>query len=80
MDKLYIAPVERRYKNGAASIRNLSADQENAFFTDGVQDEILTELTNRGQELHMRQLARLSFLSLHTVQEEFARLHAAPLV
>ncbi|HEX7517944.1 MAG TPA: helix-turn-helix transcriptional regulator [Chthoniobacterales bacterium] len=46
-----------------------------------VRAEILRLLlTNRGQELYVRQLARLSFLSLHTVQEELAKLHAAHLV
>jgi DNA-binding transcriptional ArsR family regulator len=46
-----------------------------------VRAEILRLLlTNRGQELYVRELARLSFLSLHTVQEELAKLHAADLV
>jgi hypothetical protein len=36
--------------------------------------------TNPRQELYVRQLARLSFLSLHTVQQELANLHAARLV
>src|SRR5450759_5711787 len=46
-----------------------------------VRAEILRLLlTNWGQEPYVRQLARLSFLSLHTVQEELAKLHAADLV
>lgn len=46
-----------------------------------VRAEILRLLlTNSGQELYVRELARLSFLSLHTVQEELAKLHAADLV
>ena len=46
-----------------------------------VRAEILRLLlTNRGQELYVRQLARLSFLSLRTVQDELAKLHAAQLV
>jgi hypothetical protein len=43
--------------------------------------EILRLLfTNPRQELYVRQLARLSFLSLHTVQVELARLHVAQLL
>ena len=46
-----------------------------------VRAEILRLLfTNPGQELYVRQLALLSFLSLHTVQDELAKLHAAQLV
>jgi hypothetical protein len=46
-----------------------------------VRAEILRLLfTNPRQELYVRQLARLSFLSLHTVQQELANLHAARLV
>ena len=46
-----------------------------------VRAEILRLLlTNRGQELYVRELARLSFLSLRTVQDELAKLHAARLV
>ena len=40
--------------------------------------EILRLLfTNPQQELYVREMARLSFLSLHTVQEELAKLYAA---
>ena len=46
-----------------------------------VRAEILRLLlTNRGQELYVRQLARLSYLSLHTVQDELGKLSAAGLV
>ena len=46
-----------------------------------VRAEILRLLfTNRGQELYVRQLARLSFLTLHTVQQELGNLRAAGLV
>ncbi len=46
-----------------------------------VRAEILRLLfTNPRQELYVRQLAALSFLSLHTVQRELANLHAAGLV
>jgi hypothetical protein len=46
-----------------------------------VRAEILRLLfTNPSQELYVRQLARLSFLALHTVQVELANLHAARLV
>ena len=46
-----------------------------------VRAEILRLLfINRGQELYVRQLASMSFLSLHTVQDELAKLHAANLV
>ena len=36
--------------------------------------------TNPNQELYVRELARLSFLSLHTVQDELANLYAAKLL
>lgn len=43
--------------------------------------EILRLLfTNPRQELYVRQLARLSFLTLHHVQTELASLHAAHIV
>ena len=43
--------------------------------------EILRLLfTNPRQELYVRQLARLSFLSLHPVQKELANLYAAGIV
>jgi predicted transcriptional regulator len=46
-----------------------------------VRAEILRLLfTNPGQELYVRELARLCYLSLHTVQEELANLHAAGIV
>lgn len=46
-----------------------------------VRAEILRLLlTNKGQELYVRELARLSFLSLRTVQDELAKLRAARLV
>ena len=46
-----------------------------------VRAEVLRLLfTNPGQELYVRQLARLSFLSLHTVQDELAKLRNARLV
>ena len=46
-----------------------------------VRAEILRLLfINRGQELYVRELARLSFLSLHTVQDELGKLQAANLV
>ncbi len=46
-----------------------------------VRAEILRLLfTNPRQELYVRELARLSFLSLQTVQDELARLQAAALV
>ncbi len=37
-------------------------------------------LTNPRQQLYVRQLARLSFLTLHHVQRELALLHAAGIV
>jgi hypothetical protein len=47
----------------------------------GARAEILRLLfTNPRQELYVRQLARLSFLSLHTVQVELANLLAARLL
>jgi DNA-binding GntR family transcriptional regulator len=43
--------------------------------------EILRLLfTNPGQELFVRELARLSFLSLQTVQDELGKLQAAQLI
>lgn len=46
-----------------------------------VRAEVLRLLfTNRGQELYVRQIAQLSFLSLHTVQHELAKLAAAGLL
>ena len=46
-----------------------------------VRAEILRLLfTNEGQELYVRELTRLSFLSLRTVQDELAKLRAAGLV
>lgn len=36
--------------------------------------------TNPKQELYVRELARLSFLSLQTVQDELAKLEAAKLI
>jgi predicted transcriptional regulator len=46
-----------------------------------VRAEVLQLLfTNPGQELYVRELARLSFLSLQTVQDELAKLEAANLI
>ena len=46
-----------------------------------VRAEILRLLfTNPRQELYVRELARLSFLSLQTVQDELAKLQAAELI
>ena len=46
-----------------------------------VRAEILRLLfTNPGQELYVRELARLSYLALHTVQDELAKLRAAGIV
>ena len=46
-----------------------------------VRAELLRLLfTNRGQELYTRELARLSFLALRTVQDELAKLQAADLI
>ena len=46
-----------------------------------VRAEVLQLLfTNPGQELYVRELARLSFLSLQTVQDELAKLEAAHLI
>ena len=46
-----------------------------------VRAEILQLLfTNPRQELYVRELARLSFLSLQTVQDELAKLEAADLI
>lgn len=36
--------------------------------------------SNRGEELYTRELARLSFLALRTVQDELAKLEAASLI
>jgi predicted transcriptional regulator len=46
-----------------------------------VRAEILRLLfTNPGQELYVRELSRLSFLALHTVQDELAKLQSAALI
>jgi DNA-binding transcriptional ArsR family regulator len=46
-----------------------------------IRAEVLRLLfTNRGQELYTRELARLSFLALRTVQDELAKLEAANLI
>jgi DNA-binding transcriptional ArsR family regulator len=46
-----------------------------------VRAEVLRLLfTNPGQELYVRELARLSFLTLQTVQDELAKLEAAELI
>lgn len=46
-----------------------------------VRAEVLRLLfTNIGQELYTRELARLSFLALRTVQDELAKLEAAELI
>lgn len=46
-----------------------------------VRAEVLRLLfTNRGEELYTRELARLSFLALRTVQDELAKLEAAQLI
>jgi len=46
-----------------------------------VRAEVLRLLfTNPKQELYVRELARLSFLSLQTVQDELAKLEAAKLI
>lgn len=46
-----------------------------------VRAEVLRLLfTNPRQELYVRELARLSFLSLQTVQDELAKLEAAGLI
>ena len=46
-----------------------------------VRAEVLRLLfTNAGQELFIRELARLSFLALRTVQDEIAKLEAANLI
>jgi DNA-binding transcriptional ArsR family regulator len=46
-----------------------------------VRAEVLRLLfTNPKQELYVRELARLSFLSLQTVQDELAKLEAAELI
>ncbi len=46
-----------------------------------VRAEVLRLLfTNPGQELYVRELARLSFLALHTVQDELGKLQAAQIV
>jgi hypothetical protein len=46
-----------------------------------VRAEVLRLLfVNAGQELYTRELARLSFLALRTVQDEIAKLEAANLI
>ena len=46
-----------------------------------VRAEVLRLLfTNVGQELYTREVARLSFLALRTVQDELAKLEAAKLI
>jgi DNA-binding MarR family transcriptional regulator len=46
-----------------------------------VRAEVLRLLfMNAGQELYGRELARLSFLAAHTVQDELAKLEAADLI
>lgn len=46
-----------------------------------VRAEVLRLLfTNPRQELYVRELARLSFVALHTVQDELGKLEAAGLV
>ena len=46
-----------------------------------VRAEVLRLLfTNSKQELYVRELARLSYLSLQTVQDELAKLEAAELI
>ena len=46
-----------------------------------VRAEVLRLLfINPGQELYVRELARLSFLSLQTVQDELEKLEAADLI
>jgi DNA-binding transcriptional ArsR family regulator len=46
-----------------------------------VRAEVLRLLfTNPGQELYTRELTRLSFLALRTVQDEIAKLEAANLI
>ena len=46
-----------------------------------VRAEVLRLLfTNRGEERYTRELARLSFLALRTVQDELAKLEAAQLI
>ena len=46
-----------------------------------VRAEVLRLLfTDRGKELYTRELARLSFLALRTVQDEVAKLEAANLI
>ena len=46
-----------------------------------VRAEVLRLLfTNPGQELYTRELARLSFLALRTVQDELAKLEAGELI
>ncbi len=46
-----------------------------------VRAEVLRLLfTNPGQELYVRELARLSFLTLQTVQDELAKLETAELI
>ena len=46
-----------------------------------VRAEVLRLLfTNRGQELYTRELARLGFVALKTLQDEVAKLEAADLI
>lgn len=46
-----------------------------------VRAEVLRLLfTDRGEDLYTRELARLSFLALRTVQDELAKLEAAQLI
>src|SRR3982074_2534386 len=46
-----------------------------------VRAEVLQLLfTDPGQELYVRELARLSFLSLQTVQDELAKLETSDLI
>ena len=46
-----------------------------------VRAEMLRLLfTNAGQELHGRELARLSFFAVHTVQDELAKLEGEGLI
>ena len=52
-----------------------------AWIVPVVRAEVLRLLfTNRGEELYTRELARLSFLALRTVQDELAKLEAAKLI
>jgi DNA-binding transcriptional ArsR family regulator len=68
----------------ALSIRvQMAAVKETLLFGlfPTVRAEVLRLLfTNRGQELYTRELARLSFLALRTIQDELAKLEAANLI